>query len=341
MKKAILASFILAFSLSITASASGDSYTAQSYYPKAPIGEVYVNGSMLYPQIYSDAYCQFLNYENATYIPLEIACEMLGASWVEDVGLYLTRGEEPFYRSYADIIERPETEEEKAFRIAELEREREEGFTITVHPDLPVYLDEEPWAFATVSGEKLPVISFKGEYYMPLRSVGYACELLVLYLPSISGNVDYSSGLDLDLYADDSSGFDVAFYTYLLTVPSEEELAEGKEQVEKVASLYGKLMSAIIALEQMENPTEEALGEIDAIVSEMTSYCALGTPAFAPIWDVICATLPSLPQGDSYYNYFMSHGTERMAMFRLKSYLLAAPVYLEALEEAMVAQGWT
>lgn len=121
------------------------------------------------------------SYNGTVYIPIRTAGAWMGCSvaWDQSAqAIRLTSGGSPAVTPSSEL---PDSTQEE---LDQLSAQIRDGVTITIRPDITVYLDGQAQSFTNVKGEPVYPAALDGVTYLPVRNVGEMCGLEVLWTPS-------------------------------------------------------------------------------------------------------------------------------------------------------------
>lgn len=196
-----------ALALSVSAGAAGATEARATLWTDP----IYVDGVNVGFQNEQSKQVNALAYNGTTYIPVRSAGEWMGCTVVWDQAaqtIRLTSGGTRTVAASADI---------PGLSLDELEvflKQKENGISIMLRPDLKVTLDGKQQQFQNAKGEPVYPVTFENVTYLPARSVGEMCGLEAAFVPKATPDSYQWIILYTPLTADQKT----AAKTYLSTV---------------------------------------------------------------------------------------------------------------------------
>lgn len=251
---------------------------------------IYVDETPIYFADENDTFYYPLSYNGSLYIPLQTAAEWLDSpfSWDEGTGtVTLTTGDEPYYR-HAVLDQTKLTEEE----LAQMTEDLEHGLSVTLCPDIKVYLDGEEQTFTNAVGAVTPPMVCRGSVFLPLRGVAAMCGKEITYIGRQTagpGVVPDSTVVDFDLLFEPVLQRGHPAYIFLYDRPTAEQLDQVQAYLDQAETLLydGPVADMVEFLEHETMSNADAINWLRRIGGCADTFEELSRPE-VPFMDLIC-----------------------------------------------------
>ena len=220
---------------------------------------------------FQDNYVRTFAIKGTVYIPLRTACELLGTEfeWLpaENVLCLTTMGEPYLRHATLDQIHKERTEAEQRAWIDQIQLDQKYGMDATLCTDVTILLDGVEQTMANALGEQVYPAYIRGEFFLPLRSVGEMMGKQIQWIaPIVPPGNNYVYLHDFDqLYLP----WEPSFRNEMVLIfdePTQTDLEAAQMFIEQLQTLYDEAFSLV---EQFRTHLEASKSEARATLTDL------------------------------------------------------------------------